>query len=57
MVAAFGNTLHVTGTDPEALAAAIKVFRDDPRYTWEPAKPSLEDVFIHTLATSEGDKR
>jgi ABC-2 type transport system ATP-binding protein len=57
MVAAFGNTLHVTGTDPQALAAAIKVFRDDPRYTWEPAKPSLEDVFIHTLATSEGDKR
>jgi ABC-2 type transport system ATP-binding protein len=57
MVAAFGNALHVTGTDPAALAAAIAPYRDEPRYQWEPAEPSLEDVFIHTLATSAGDKR
>ena len=43
--------------DPKAVEAAIQPWRDDARYQWEPAKPSLEDVFIHTLATSVGDKR
>jgi ABC-2 type transport system ATP-binding protein len=50
MVAAFGAALHVTGTDAAELAGAIAPFRDDPRYHWEPTEPSLEDVFIHTLA-------
>jgi len=50
MVAAFGTALHVTGTNAAALAAAIAPLRDDPRYHWEPTEPSLEDVFIHTLA-------
>jgi ABC-2 type transport system ATP-binding protein len=50
MVAAFGTGLHVTGTDAAELAAAIAPFRNDPRYHWEPTEPSLEDVFIHTLA-------
>jgi len=57
MVAAFGNALHVTGTDPQAIAAAIAPYRGDARYEWEPAKPSLEDVFIHTLAKVGGDRR
>ena len=57
MVAAFGNALHVTGTDPKALEAAIAPYRGDARYQWEPAKPSLEDVFIHTLATGAPDRR
>ncbi|MBX6320451.1 MAG: ABC transporter ATP-binding protein [Rhodospirillaceae bacterium] len=56
MAAAFGTTLHVTGTDAAALAAAIAPFRDDPRYQWEPARPTLEDVFIHTLARLGGGR-
>jgi len=50
MAAAFGAALHVTGTDPAALERAIAPFRGDPRYRWQPIEPSLEDVFIHTLA-------
>jgi len=53
MVAAFGNALHVTGTNRDALDAAIASFREDRRYRWERVEPSLEDVFIHTLAHSE----
>jgi ABC-2 type transport system ATP-binding protein len=50
MAAAFGTALHVTGTHPDALEQAIAPFRADPRYRWQKIKPSLEDVFIHTLA-------
>ncbi len=57
MVAAFGTALHVTGTDPAALEKAIAPYRDDPRYTWAPARPSLEDVFIHTLARLGTDRK
>jgi ABC-2 type transport system ATP-binding protein len=57
MVASFGNLLHVTGTDRAALEAAIQPYRDDQRYAWKPAEPSLEDVFIHTLARLGSDKR
>jgi ABC-2 type transport system ATP-binding protein len=57
MVAAFGTALHVTGTDAAALEAAISAFRDDPRYNWAPARPSLEDVFIHTLARLENGRK
>jgi len=51
MVAAFGTALHVTGADATAIEAGIAPFRADPRYRWALAKPSLEDVFIHSLAT------
>jgi len=48
MVAPFGNTLHVTGTDAGALAAAVKaVRRDGIRVTQ--VDPTLEDVFIHLM--------
>jgi ABC-2 type transport system ATP-binding protein len=57
MVAAFGTALHVTGTDAAQLEAAIAPFRDDPRYEWAAAAPSLEDVFIHTLARAGADPR
>ena len=50
MAAAFGTALHVTGTDERALEAAIQPYRTDSRYRWAKIKPSLEDVFIHTLA-------
>ena len=57
MVAAFGTALHVTGTDAGLLEAAIAPYRDDPRYVWAPARPSLEDVFIHTLAKLGADRK
>jgi ABC-2 type transport system ATP-binding protein len=46
MVAAFGQALHVSGTDAPALERAIAPFRQNPALTWEPSLPSLEDVFI-----------
>jgi ABC-2 type transport system ATP-binding protein len=57
MVAAFGTALHVTGTDPVEIEASIAPFRAEPRYAWEPAQASLEDVFIHTLARMGADRR
>ena len=50
MIAAFGNALHVTGTDAAALGRAIAPYQSDPRYRWDKADPSLEDVFIYTIA-------
>ncbi len=50
MTAAFGASLHVSGTDPALLERSIEPFRSDPRYRWVSTRPSLEDVFIHTLA-------
>jgi len=48
MVAPFGQTLHVSGTDRRKLEAAIQPYRRDP-YTWREAEPTLEDVFIHLM--------
>jgi ABC-2 type transport system ATP-binding protein len=45
---AFGNALHVSGDDAEALARAIEPYRKSP-YTWKEAESSLEDVFIHLM--------
>ena len=50
MTAAFGVSLHVSGTDPALLERSIEPFRADPKYRWSATRPSLEDVFIHTLA-------
>ena len=55
MVAPFGNSLHVSGRDREALEAAIAPHRDDPALTWTPAAPSLEDVFIELMSRSPDD--
>jgi len=49
MVAPFGNALHVSGTDREALARAIAVIAGRPGVTAREAQPSLEDVFIHLM--------
>jgi ABC-2 type transport system ATP-binding protein len=51
--AAFGLTLHVCGPDPHALAAAIAPFRRDPDIHWAEAEATLEDVFIHLMATAQ----
>jgi ABC-2 type transport system ATP-binding protein len=48
-VAAFGNTLHVTGTDREALKRALEPFMSEPDRQWSEAEPGLEDVFIHLM--------
>ena len=50
MTAAFGASLHVSGTDRALLEASIGPYRSDPRLRWNRTPPSLEDVFIHTLA-------
>ena len=46
VLAQFGTGLHVSGTDAERLAAAIAPWRDQPSLNWQPAEPSLEDLFI-----------
>ena len=48
MVAPFGQTLHVSGTDRAALEAAIRPHRREP-YRWAEVQPTLEDVFIHLM--------
>ena len=52
MVAPFGATLHVSGTDARALGEAIASWRDRPGLTWRELPPSLEDVFIHLMASA-----
>ena len=49
MVATFGTSLHVSGRDGAALEAAIAPYRGRPGLDWEPAAPSLEDVFIDLM--------
>ena len=49
MTAAFGASLHVSGTDQGLLEQSIAPLRADPRYRWSETQPSLEDVFIQTL--------
>jgi ABC-2 type transport system ATP-binding protein len=49
MTAAFGASLHVSGTDQALLERSLAPLRADPHYRWSETRPSLEDVFIHTL--------
>jgi ABC-2 type transport system ATP-binding protein len=49
MVAPFGNTLHVSGTDRVALAAALEPFARRPGVQVREVAASLEDVFIHLM--------
>ena len=45
--AAFGETLHVTGTDRALLEAVLQELGTG--YVWEPIDTGLEDVFIHLI--------
>lgn len=45
---AFGNALHVSGDDEDALLKAIGPFRAAP-HEWRKIDPGLEDVFIHFM--------
>ncbi|MEP6941159.1 MAG: ABC transporter ATP-binding protein [Rudaea sp.] len=48
-VAAFGNALHVTGSDRDALLTALTPMMHDPAIDWREVEPGLEDVFIHLM--------
>jgi ABC-2 type transport system ATP-binding protein len=52
MLAPFGASLHVSGTDRAVLSAAIAPWRGDPGLAWQEIPPSLEDVFIHLMSGS-----
>ncbi|MEM5787133.1 MAG: hypothetical protein AAGU11_07425, partial [Syntrophobacteraceae bacterium] len=49
----FGNTIHLSGADAEALELAIAPFRTGER-EWRQIEPSLEDVFIHLMNNANG---
>jgi ABC-2 type transport system ATP-binding protein len=49
-VSIFGTSLHVCGTDRQALETAIQPFRAWPGAVWTLATATLEDVFIHLMA-------
>ena len=55
-VVRFGTALHVSGTDAAALADAVGAYKGKPdvKLTEQPA--SLEEVFIHLMAGTEGAK-
>jgi ABC-2 type transport system ATP-binding protein len=44
----FGDALHVSGNDAQALESAIAPFRNAP-LQWRPTESGLEDVFIHLM--------
>lgn len=48
-VTAFGNTLHVTGSDADVLAQSLAPLQVDPAYRWTPGQAGLEDVFISLM--------
>ena len=48
-VTQFGNALHVTGTDAEALDRATAALRASGPQRWERSTATLEDVFIHLM--------
>jgi len=52
-VAAFGNTLHVAGDDPQRLQDALSPWRMRPELRWQPASANLEDVFISLISKSD----
>ncbi|MEO8039446.1 MAG: ABC transporter ATP-binding protein [Betaproteobacteria bacterium] len=49
----FGNALHVSGPDAEALDAAVATLRADGAHRWERSAPTLEDVFIHLMRDTQ----
>jgi ABC-2 type transport system ATP-binding protein len=53
LVAAFGNALHVSGTDRALLERSTAPYRADPSLRWRQDEPSLEDVFILNMRAAE----
>jgi ABC-2 type transport system ATP-binding protein len=54
--AAFGLTLHVSGTDEGELEKALQPYRREP-FVWRRTAPTLEDAFIHLMNRSEDNFR
>jgi len=52
-VTLFGNTLHVTGRDRDALAASARRLAADSAHQWQEMEPGLEDVFIDLMQGAE----
>jgi ABC-2 type transport system ATP-binding protein len=52
---AFGNLLHVSGSDAAALEQAIAPFRT-AEYNWRKVESGLEDVFIHLMERPKEEK-
>jgi ABC-2 type transport system ATP-binding protein len=46
-IVAFGNSLHLTGSDPGQLEQAIEPYRGRLDYRWEQTRSGIEDVFIY----------
>jgi len=55
-VAPFGAALHVSGSDREALNAALEPWRREP-YRWTEVAPTLEDVFIKLMKGAQDNYR
>ena len=53
MLAPFGASFHVSGTDGRALEAAIAPWRGRGDIAWRRIEPTLEDVFIHLMTRSK----
>ncbi|MCG6884832.1 MAG: ABC transporter ATP-binding protein [Silicimonas sp.] len=51
-VAPFGTTLHVVGSDAEALRASVRDVAEKTGVQVAPAETSLEDVFIQLMSVS-----
>ena len=54
-VTAFGNTLHVTGEDEQALGRTVREF-GDPELRWRESQAGLEDVFIHLMESAKPEE-
>jgi ABC-2 type transport system ATP-binding protein len=53
-VTPFGNSLHITGQDAEALERSIAAMRERGAWQFTPSAPTLEDVFINLMARERG---
>ena len=51
-VAAFGNALHVTGSDRERMQRELAPFMAQRGLAWSEVQPGLEDVFIHLMRSA-----
>ena len=52
-VVPFGNAMHVSGSDREALESQLRPFFNREGLHWSPDEPRLEDVFIHMLQQAQ----
>ena len=54
LVTRFGNSLHVSGRDADALESALRPFTSSGE--WRALPPTLEDVFIFLMQGAQGPK-